>query len=62
MPRFFLDHPTALGETITLAGDDAHHISYALRMAEGEEITVTDSEGKGFLCRLCQIPGLLPGL
>ena len=58
MPRFFLDHPTALGETITLAGDDAHHISYALRMAAGEEITVTDSEGKGFLCRLCALDGV----
>ena len=58
MPRFFLDHPTAVGERVTLLGDDAHHISYALRMAAGEEITVTDSEGKGFLCRLSALDGV----
>lgn len=58
MPRFFLDHPAEVGDEITLLGDDAHHISYALRMAVGEEITVTDSTGSGYLCRLCALDGV----
>ena len=43
MPRFFLKTPIELGDTVELVGEDAHHISYSLRMAVGEEITVTDS-------------------
>ena len=57
MPRFFLKTPADVGDTIELLGDDAHHISYSLRMAEGEEITVTDSRGCGYLCRLSLLDG-----
>ncbi len=52
MPRFFAD-PEQFGEgTVALTGDDAHHISRALRMAVGEEITVTDGRGVDYRCRL----------
>ena len=58
MPRFFAD-PSAITEgTVTLAGEDAHHISYALRMAVGDEITVTDGEGHAYLCRLSAMDGV----
>ena len=57
MPRFFLKTPADVGDTIELLGDDAHHISYSLRMAVGEEITVTDGGGNGFLCRLSSLDG-----
>ncbi len=57
MPRFFLKTPIELGDTVELVGEDAHHISYSLRMAVGEEITVTDSRGLGYTCRLASLDG-----
>lgn len=57
MPRFFIKTTAQLGGTVELSGDDAHHISYSLRMAAGEEITVTDSDGCSFLCRLDTLDG-----
>jgi 16S rRNA U1498 N3-methylase RsmE len=45
MPRFFV--PTAQfadtpdGRTVTILGEDAHHISRSLRMAAGESIVVS---------------------
>ncbi len=57
MPRFFVDQSAISDGRVTLGGADAHHISYALRMAVGEEITVSDSEGQSYLCRLCALDG-----
>lgn len=57
MPRFFIQEAARVGGTVELRGDDAHHISFSLRMAAGETITVTDSEGKGVLCRLDTLDG-----
>ncbi len=57
MPRFFVD-PSAIGEeSVTLTGEDARHISYALRMAVGDEITVTDGVGHAYRCRLSLLDG-----
>lgn len=54
MPRFFAD-PEQIGQqTVTLVGDDAHHISRSLRMAAGEDITVTDGRGTEYRCRLTE--------
>lgn len=58
MPRFFIKTTARIGETLELVGDDAHHISYSLRMAAGEEITVTDGDGASFLCRLQSLDGV----
>ena len=52
MPRFFLSTNAGIGEPITLTGDDAHHISRSLRMAEGERITVCDLAGNDLECVL----------
>lgn len=58
MPRFFVEG-SAMGEgCVTLTGDDAHHISYALRMAIGDEITVTDGKGHAYRCRLTAMDGV----
>ena len=57
MPRFFLSAPMAVGETVTLTGDDAKHISYSLRMAVGEEVTLLDGEGGVFRARLSALNG-----
>lgn len=40
MPRFFVRSSEIDGDTITLSGDNAHHVAYALRMAAGEHISV----------------------
>ncbi len=40
MPRFFVSMSAFSGDTVTLSGDDAHHIAYSLRLAAGEHISV----------------------
>ena len=57
MPRFFLSAPMAVGDTVTLTGDDAKHISYSLRMAVGEELTLLDGEGGVYRARLSALDG-----
>ena len=57
MPRFFLSAPMTVGETVILTGDDAKHISYSLRMAVGEEVTLLDGEGGVFRARLSALNG-----
>lgn len=49
MPRFFLS-PAAFegasaGDTVTITGDDARHISLALRMRTGDAVTLCDGRG-----------------
>jgi 16S rRNA (uracil1498-N3)-methyltransferase len=57
MPRFFLSAPITVGDAVTLTGDDAKHISYSLRMAVGEELTLLDGEGGVFRARLSALDG-----
>ncbi len=57
MPRFFVCEENIDGEYITLLGDDAHHISFSLRMAAGEEITVCDQRGNEYICELFRLDG-----
>lgn len=55
MPRFFVPSQNIEGDIITITGDDARHIARALRMAEGDSITVCDMHGGEHLCRLTRI-------
>ena len=57
MPRFFLNRDEIGDTSLTLRGDDAHHISYSLRMAVGDELTVCDGEGTEYLCALSGFDG-----
>ncbi len=57
MPRFFIKESAALGACVSLSAEDAHHVSYSLRMAVGDEITVIDGEGQGYLCTLESLDG-----
>ncbi len=57
MPRFFLSSPIGVGDTVTITGDDARHISYSLRMAVGDEITLLDGEGGVFQGKLSRLNG-----
>ncbi len=48
MPRFFVQ-PTA-GDTVHIAGQDAHHIARVLRMRVGESLTLCDGAGEDYHC------------
>lgn len=52
MPRFFVTSSQIENGMVTLLGGDAHHISRSLRMAKGEEITVSDMQNNEYICRL----------
>jgi len=44
MPKFFVRQDRIGDNKVTIIGDDAFHISRALRMAKGEHITVCDMQ------------------
>ena len=52
MPRFFVNAEQIDGDKIYIVGDDAFHISRALRMAAGERVTVCDKRGTEYDCVL----------
>lgn len=52
MPRFFVNADQICDGYVNIWGDDAHHISRSLRMAVGENITVSDMQGKEYSCTL----------
>ena len=52
MPRFFVPSEDITNTSITVRGNDAHHISRALRMAVGDRITLCDSRGCEYDCVL----------
>ncbi len=52
MSRFFVEKHQIHDGSVTILGDDAHHISRSLRMAQGEHIVVSDGEGKEYDCVL----------
>ena len=52
MPRFFVPTDNFDTDTVRITGDDARHISRALRMAKGEHITVCDMRGYEHDCVL----------
>lgn len=52
MPRFFVPKNAIRNGMVTVTGEDAYHISRALRMAVGERITVCDAEGTDYDCVL----------
>lgn len=53
MPRFFIGD--VLDDTAMITGEDARHIALALRMRVGEMVTVCDSNGNDFQCRIKEI-------
>ena len=57
MPRFFVsdEQISADGKTLSIVGDDAYHIARALRAAVGDPLTVCDTKGTVYRCRLTRI-------
>ncbi len=54
MPKFFVRQDSISDQRITIIGDDAFHISRALRMAKGEHITVCDMQCNEYDCVLAE--------
>ena len=54
MPKFFVRQDAISEGRITIVGDDAFHISRALRMAKGEHITVCDMQCNEYDCVLSE--------
>ncbi len=54
MPRFFVRQDQINNGSITLRGEDAHHIARSLRMAVGEMITVCDMQGNEYECSIVE--------
>lgn len=55
MPRFFVTKDAINEGVATISGSDVYHIGRSLRMAVGDEIYVSDGEGKEYLARLTRI-------
>ena len=54
MPKFFVRQERIENNKVTITGDDAFHISRALRMAKGEHITVCDMQCNEYDCVLSE--------
>ena len=52
MPRFFVTSNQIVGDTVTITGEDAHHLSRALRCAVGDTVTVCDMSRTEYACEL----------
>ncbi len=50
MHRFFLPPDQCRGESLRLAGREAHHALHVLRVKRGERVTVLDGAGGEYLC------------
>ena len=46
MQHFFVDASQVSEETIRIEGSDVNHMKNVLRMRIGEEVTVSDGQGK----------------
>ena len=58
MPRFFVPSEQFYDDAhLYINGADAHHISYSLRMAVGEELTVCDMKKNELTCRITAMDG-----
>ena len=54
-PRFYLDQPLALGARFSLPPGPARHAARALRLAEGDSITLFNGQGGEFEARIERI-------
>ena len=52
MPRFFVTPDQIDDNNITITGPDVNHISHVLRMAPGDNLTVSDGTGMDYYCSI----------
>ena len=53
MPNFYITKEDISGNTASITGEEAQHISRVLRMKKGDEVTLCDGEGNFHEARLC---------
>ncbi|MBB5264526.1 16S rRNA (uracil1498-N3)-methyltransferase [Catenibacillus scindens] len=52
MPRFFVKPDQVDDTSIVITGNDVNHIKNVLRMRCGEEVSVSDGQGKDYFCTI----------
>lgn len=57
MPRFFLPDCVPENGMLVISGEEAHHISFSLRMRCGERLTVCDGKGTDYECAITEMDG-----
>lgn len=55
MQRYFVGESEWQGETVTILGDDHHHIARVMRMKSGDEMVCVRPDGKSALCEIEEI-------
>ena len=55
MPRFFVKPDQVDDTSITITGNDVNHIRNVLRMRCGEEVSVSDGQGKDYFCTIASL-------
>lgn len=55
MQRYFVEDSNWLDGTITISGDDAHHMVRVMRYGIGEKIICNHSSGKSALCEIASL-------
>ena len=54
-PRFFISPEQVSGQSITISGDDVHHIVKVLRMKTGDELLLCDGKGAEYSAKIAQV-------
>ncbi len=55
MYRFFVEQNQVSGNVITITGSDVNHIGNVLRLKTGQEVTISDGQGKDYYCIIGEI-------
>jgi 16S rRNA (uracil1498-N3)-methyltransferase len=55
MQRYFISAEHFLEQSVTIAGDDAHHLSRVMRAKEGDEVIVSDGINREALVRIREL-------
>lgn len=60
MPQFLVDSKNIFKDNISLSISESHHLLRVLRKTTGDEITVSDGEGKQYSCILVNTDSEIP--
>ena len=52
--RYFVDSPIH-GQHVTLAGDEAHHLSHVMRARKGQQLTLFDGSGAEYTAEVVDV-------
>ena len=53
--RYFLENKNISGKTVTITGDDFHHITRVMRMEPGAEIMTVNEDGLAAITKISEI-------